>query len=239
MMNNGVKEAREFWNKTVYITPESVALTTTSLLNMSIDKVKEILATGRNYRYYIFEPKFIEVMRLEQHRGKKVMEIGGGVGYDTITMARSGAEVTTVDIIKDNLEAVKLNAKVNEVKVNTYLSDDDSKLPFEDGTFDVVYSWGVIHHIPNGPEVIKDMIRVLKSGGLISLMVYNEIWAWRHRFTIQDLLSWNSSYKTEGPYTSFYSTIELLKILDALGCKIDYVGVLKDGQYLVVHAIKG
>jgi len=236
MTDNGVENARKYWNKTVYIASE-MGITTTELLTMDVEKVREILARGRNFRYYIFEPKFMEVMRLEQHRGKSVMEVGSGVGYDAVTMARSGAKVMAVDIIKDNLEAVKLNAKLNEVEVNTYLSDDDSKLPFQDGTFDVVYSWGVIHHIPNGPEVIKDMVRVLKSGGLISLMVYNEIWAWWHGLTLQEIKDEIPSRK-EGPYSRFYTMIELLKILDTLRCKIDYVGVLKEGRYLIVHAIK-
>jgi SAM-dependent methyltransferase len=50
---------------------------------------------------------------------------------------------------------------------------DAESLPFEDDRFDVVYSWGVIHHTPDVPQAAREIVRVLKPGGRFCVMVYN------------------------------------------------------------------
>src|SRR5205085_12232644 len=60
---------------------------------------------------------------------------------------------------------------------------DAECLPFEDATFDIVYSWGVLHHSPNTPAAINEVYRVLRPGGTAKIMIY-------HRHSIVGLLLW-------------------------------------------------
>lgn len=110
------------------------------------------------YREYPWLP---EAAQFERHKGHKVLEMGCGTGCDLLQFARHGAIATGVDITDThlNLAQQRCGDAVELVK------SDIRKLPFADGTFDFVYSHGVLHHSDEPEKVVGELLRVLKSGG--------------------------------------------------------------------------
>jgi ubiquinone/menaquinone biosynthesis C-methylase UbiE len=114
-----------------------------------------------------------EVMEFSKHFGKQLLEIGGGIGTDLSQFANYGAHTTDLDLSAGHLALAQENFRLRGLK-GTFIHHDAEDLPFEDNTFDVVYSNGVIHHTPNTQSVIREMYRVLKPGGRVIVMVYAE-----------------------------------------------------------------
>lgn len=114
--------------------------------------------------------------------GKRVLEIGCGAGIDAVTLAKQGAIITATDFTE---RAVKLTrALFAETGLTAVVPGmrsaasawqaDACDLPFEAETFDVVYSFGVLHHIPDVDVVLQEAKRVLRPGGKMIAMLYNQ-----------------------------------------------------------------
>jgi 2-polyprenyl-3-methyl-5-hydroxy-6-metoxy-1,4-benzoquinol methylase len=78
-------------------------------------------------------------------RGQRVLEIGCGVGLHSLELARRGAEIYAVDLTDTAVEATRARMMKFGVEPDIRRADAES-LPFDDGAFDFVWSWGVIHH---------------------------------------------------------------------------------------------
>jgi 2-polyprenyl-3-methyl-5-hydroxy-6-metoxy-1,4-benzoquinol methylase len=149
-------------------------------------------------------------------RGLDVLEIGCGVGTDTVRFARAGARITAVDLSET---AVTLTAErlAEEQLEGTVREADAESLPFADDSFDVVYSWGVLHHTPNTAGAIGEVARVLRPSGEARIMLYNSrsffaagVWARgivRSRRPISPKRALATSL--ESPGTKAYSTAEV------------------------------
>jgi ubiquinone/menaquinone biosynthesis C-methylase UbiE len=136
---------------------------------------------AERYRYGIYAPWMPGVMEFAGHRGKKLLEVGAGMGTDHAQFAKHGAITTDYDLSSGHLAHAKRNFELRGLK-GEFVHGDGETMPFDDATFDVVYSNGVIHHTPNTDLVIKEMRRVLKPGGRIIIMVYaeNSLHYWRN-----------------------------------------------------------
>jgi ubiquinone/menaquinone biosynthesis C-methylase UbiE len=107
--------------------------------------------------------------------GKDVLEIGVGAGADFENWCRHARHATGVDLtdaaIALTTERLQL-AGVDPSKVTLRRSDAE-RLPFPDKSFDVVYSWGVLHHTPDTPAAFREAFRVLRRGGRLAAMIYH------------------------------------------------------------------
>src|SRR5439155_3044115 len=114
-------------------------------------------------------------------RGKRVLEVGCGIGTDSINFARAGAQLTAVDLSSESLRIARQRADVMGVAERIkFLQANAEELTsvVDDGPYDLVYSFGVIHHTPR-PEVALAQMRVLTApGGTLKLMVYHRR-AWK------------------------------------------------------------
>lgn len=119
--------------------------------------------------------------RYDQFGGKRVVEIGVGQGTDLLQFARAGAVCCGVDITDNHLDLTARNFALNGFKVDLRKTDATA-LPFADGSVDCVYSFGVVHHIPEAEAVIAEVHRVLKPGGVLLLGLYYK-WSAFHLFT--------------------------------------------------------
>ena len=84
-------------------------------------------------------------------RGQSVLEIGVGLGTDHVQFARAGAELHGVDLTERGIELVRRRLEL-EGLTRSCRSPTPSALPFADASFDIVYSWGVLHHTPDTPS---------------------------------------------------------------------------------------
>lgn len=101
------------------------------------------------------------------------LEVGCGLGTDLRTFSRAGLEVTGLDYSPENAYLSKLGLQVCNLKGNV-VSGDAECLPFPDESFDLVYSWGCLHHTPNTQKSINEISRVLRPGGKTVIMLYHK-----------------------------------------------------------------
>ena len=121
---------------------------------------------------YLHQGHINTIMDWVDWEGKKVLEIGTGVGTDARNMIQRGAIYQGINVDKGSVD---LTSKALAVYGHEGRVDQCSatELMFPDESFDVVYSFGVLHHIPDADAAIKEVYRVLKPGGELLIMVYN------------------------------------------------------------------
>jgi ubiquinone/menaquinone biosynthesis C-methylase UbiE len=123
------------------------------------------------YRYTV-EPLIHSFAQFTRWRGKRILEVGCGCGTDLLQFARAGAEVHAIDLSPHSAALAKQRLNLYGLKGEIQEADAEH-LPFPDGYFDLVYSWGVLHHTPDTAAAVKEVHRVLKPGGQIRVMLYN------------------------------------------------------------------
>jgi 2-polyprenyl-3-methyl-5-hydroxy-6-metoxy-1,4-benzoquinol methylase len=121
------------------------------------------------YRVHSFLPR---VARFDGYRGKRVLEIGCGMGIDGCRFAAGGAIYTGVDLTNAAVQLTRENLGLRGLPGAAEVANAEH-LPFSDGTFDHVYSFGVIHHTTNPAAAVTEILRVLKPGGTVTVMLYN------------------------------------------------------------------
>ena len=102
----------------------------------------------------------------------KILEVGFGQGTDLVQFAKAGYECYGIDLTTKHYELANKNFSLRELKANLTLGDA-SKLPYEDEFFDVVYSFGVLHHTPDIDKCVDEIYRVLKREGEFTIALYN------------------------------------------------------------------
>jgi SAM-dependent methyltransferase len=122
-------------------------------------------------RRYEDEPFIGRYARWEETEGLSVLEIGVGLGTDFVRFARAGARATGVDLTQRGVEMVRRRLTLEGLSAEVQVADAE-QLPFPDGSFDVVYSWGVLHHTPDTEKAMAEAIRVVKPSGRVTVMVY-------------------------------------------------------------------
>lgn len=123
---------------------------------------------SERYRQQYWQRAFFDFMSFKG----RVLEIGIGLGTDLKQFARAGAECHGVDITDKHLSLTNRNFE-NEGLPLTLHRSDANKLPYPDNHFDCVYSFGVIHHIPDVDTVLDEVFRVLRPGGVFQVAVYH------------------------------------------------------------------
>jgi ubiquinone/menaquinone biosynthesis C-methylase UbiE len=141
------------------------------------------------HRYGVYAPWMPDMMEFAKHSGRDVLEIGGGMGTDLAQFARNGARVTNIDLAAGHLRLAEENFRLRGLSAR-FIHHDAESLSFEDHSFDVVYSNGVLHHTPNTAAVVGEIHRVLRPGGRAIIMLYAEesLYYWRK-------LVWRSGVK--------------------------------------------
>jgi SAM-dependent methyltransferase len=126
-------------------------------------------------RKYLVEPHIPGFAEFERWNDKKVLEVGCGIGTDTINFARAGAQVTAVDLSEKSLEVARQRAQVFGLSDRIDFQQANAELLTEVvhvEKYDLVYSFGVIHHTPNPPRVIDCIRQYLGPDSEFRMMVY-------------------------------------------------------------------
>jgi len=133
------------------------------------------------------ERPFDRIMPLDDLAGKRVLEIGCGMGLHSETMARAGARVTAIDVTPTAVAATKRRLELKGLEAEV-LEVDAETLPFPNQSFDFVWSWGVIHHSARTGRIVRQIARVLRASGECRIMVYNRDGMAARAFFLRDHL---------------------------------------------------
>jgi 2-polyprenyl-3-methyl-5-hydroxy-6-metoxy-1,4-benzoquinol methylase len=189
-------------------------------------------------RKYRVEPHIPGFAQFEQWSGKRVLEIGCGIGTDTVNFARHGARVTSIDLSEKSLELAQQRIRVYGLQdqVTFYrgnAEDLSSLVPVE--PYDLIYSFGVIHHTPHPERVLEQLRPYARPGTTVKVMVYHRR-SWKvlgvllgegkGRFwKLRELVAKNSEAQTGCPITYTYTRAEGRKLLERYGFRARSVEV--------------
>src|SRR2546422_6109829 len=130
---------------------EEVFMSTVSLLaQRHWNETPLYLEESQRYAEY---PWLYEAAEFRNHAGERVLEIGCGTGCDLLQFAKHGAVATGIDITPEHLRL----ARERVGNLAHVLPGDGAKIPFPGGSFDYVYSHGVLHHLDQPRRMVDEI----------------------------------------------------------------------------------
>ena len=121
---------------------------------------------------YRLEPYIPAFAQFDASAGLRVLEIGVGMGADYEQWLRAGAVATGVDVSESSLARARQRCEQSGLHADLRQADAETLL-FANNSFDVVYSYGVMHHSPDTQRCLDEARRVLKPGGTARIMLYH------------------------------------------------------------------
>lgn len=199
------KEVKEFWNKKscgeIYAHGQS----------------EKMFYASQSKSRYTLEPYIIDFAKFHEGHNKDILEIGVGMGSDHAEWAKyKPKSLTGIDLTPRAIEHTKSRLSLFNLTSDLKVTDAES-LPFPDNSFDLVYSYGVLHHSPDTAKAITEVFRVLRTGGIARIMVYHKYSLTGYMLWIRYALLKCNFFKTlddiyfnylESPGTKCYSTSE-------------------------------
>jgi SAM-dependent methyltransferase len=219
-----IERVREYWNARPCNLRHSPAAVGT---RQYFDEVEA--------RKYFVEPHIPGFAEFHRWSGKRVLEIGCGIGTDTINFARAGAQVTAVDLSSRSLDLARQRANVFGLAERiTFIEADAERLSERVPSlpYDLVYSFGVIHHTPHPARVLQQ-IRAHYAGPqtTLKLMVYSR-WSWKvlaillreahgKFWRLDEVVARHSEAQTGCPVTYTYTRRSARQWLEENGFSVD------------------
>jgi ubiquinone/menaquinone biosynthesis C-methylase UbiE len=184
---------------------------------------REFFDAMEQHRYTV-EPFIHPFAQFERWRGRRMLEVGCGAGTDHLQFHRAGAEAWAVDMSAQSAALTRKRLGIYGFRDDRVMISDAEQLPFPADSFDLVYSWGVLHHSPDTPQTVREVHRVLKPGGearvmfyhrasLVSLQFYLKFGLFRGRpfRSIDEIMAAHQ----ESPGTKVYSVAEAARMFSA------------------------
>lgn len=222
-----IEQVEEFWNRrpcNIRHSPRAVGT------REYFDEVDQ--------RRYFVEPHILRFADFQRWQGKRVLEIGCGIGTDTTRFARAGAQVTAVDLSTRSIEIARQRMELYGVadRVQFFAgSAEDLSRVVPPETFDLIYSFGVIHHTPHPERVLEQLRQYTGPGTTVKIMVYHRhSWkvAWilatygRGQFwKLDQLIAEHSEAQTGCPITFTYTPREARALLAEHGLRVSEIWV--------------
>ncbi len=230
-----VAQVRDFWNRrpcNIRHSPRPVGT------REYFDEVER--------RKYFVEPHIPGFAQFERWRGKRVLEIGCGIGTDSINFARAGADLTVVDLSEKSLEICKKRFEVYGERARFYHGNAEelsSFLPVE--PYDLIYSFGVIHHTPEPSRVFEEIKKYCHPDTEIRVMLYSK-WSWKVLWIVvkygrgafwraSELVRTYSEAQTGCPVTHYYSFRDIRRLMkgyEILEMRKDHIFPYRIDRYL-------
>lgn len=207
-------------------------------------------------RKYFVEPHIPRFAEFPRWRGKKVLEIGCGIGTDTINFARHGAKVTTVDLSEKSIELAQSRAEVYGLRDRVQFFCGNAEeltglVPPE--SYDLIYSFGVIHHTPHPDRVLDELRNYARPGTTLKVMVYHSR-SWKvasilltegkgRVWTIRELVAKSSEAQTGCPITYTYTRTEARQLMERHGFRVreifvDHIFPYRVPEYVQYRYVK-
>jgi ubiquinone/menaquinone biosynthesis C-methylase UbiE len=189
---------------------------------------------------YELEPHIRQFARFESGRGLDVLEVGVGMGADHLEWARHmPRSLSGIDLTERGIAHTATRLALYGLRSDLRVADAEN-LPFPDASFDLVYSWGVLHVSPDTPRAVREVLRVLRPGGVARVMIYHAhsmvgymLWlryallAGRPRRSLADVYA----HHLESPGTKAYSQAEARSMFSEFS-RVDIRTMLHFGDLL-------
>jgi 2-polyprenyl-3-methyl-5-hydroxy-6-metoxy-1,4-benzoquinol methylase len=125
-------------------------------------------------RKYFVEPHIPDFADFNSWTGKTVLELGCGIGTDAVNFARAGAFYTGIDLSEVSLNLTKLRFLLYGLTGDLMLGDvENPPQMITNKKYDLIYSFGVLHHTPNPNLAIENVRQAMHSDSELRLMLYN------------------------------------------------------------------
>lgn len=157
-----IEDVKEFWNSN----PCQSNLSTEEDRREYFRDISRKRFQGREWHVPI-------IAKFDWFRGKRVLEVGCGIGTDGFEFARSGAEYHAIDLTPSAIAISSERFRLFDLPGTFTVANAEEEIPYPENFFDHIYSFGVIHHSPNTEAIVAEMHRVLKPGGTCTIMLYN------------------------------------------------------------------
>ena len=183
-------------------------------------------------RFFLSSPSyrgarpFARLIPFEHLKGKRVLEIGCGLGAHAELLSRAGCRLSCIDLTERGVSMTRRRLALRGLTADVQRIDAE-KMIFPDEEFDFVWSWGVIHHSSNTAGIVEQVHRVLKPHGEFRAMVYHRRSLWAFLSYIRGFLSGKyfkgmsgeevlSAY-TDGHLARYYTKAEFTALLARSG----------------------
>jgi SAM-dependent methyltransferase len=121
---------------------------------------------------YEREPHIPRCLDEVSFSGRKVLEVGLGLGADSEQIIRRGGRWTGIDLTAESVDRVRTRLQLRGLRYEGVTQGSVLELPFADDSFDIVFSHGVLHHVPEIVRAQNELARVLRPGGEAVVMLY-------------------------------------------------------------------
>ena len=199
------EQVRQYWNTRIHDLEMTTSPPGTAAFFAELDAYR--------FEKLDYLPRIVD---FAGYAGRRVLEIGCGVGTDLVRFARGGALVTGVDLSESAIELARQNVATLGLDADLRVGDA-GHLPFDDASFDLVYCHGVLQYSANAEAIVREADRVLRPDGEAIFMVYNR----------RSWLAWMSRWFGVGlehgdaPAFHLYTRREFERLLDAFPeCRI-------------------
>ena len=178
------------------------------------------------YRKHKYIKRFVDGRRFA---GKKILEIGSGIGTDLLYFKNCGAKVTGTDLAKSSIDTCKKRFAFYGFS-GEFKQMNAENLSFPDASFDVVYSFGVLHHLANTDKAVQEIQRVLKRHGRAIIRVNAKGWWYYLRIIFwqgilqgklfylpkQEMINKNTTIADASPLVKYYSKKQVRQLFSSL-----------------------
>jgi SAM-dependent methyltransferase len=153
-----------------------------------------------------------QVVDFNGYQGKRLLEVGCGVGIDLARFARGGAEVTGIDLAEVSIQLAARNFAQQGLAGDLQVMNGEA-MQFADDSFDVVYAHGVLQYTADAAAMVREIHRVLRPGGEAIFMVYNK-YSWLN--ALSKIMSVDLEH-ADAPFLRTYSLAEMRHLLQRFG----------------------
>jgi ubiquinone/menaquinone biosynthesis C-methylase UbiE len=188
----------------------------------------------REFRYDHYGRWFKRVINFTQYHNQDVLEVGVGLGSDHFSLASQSNRMTALDLSKEHLRLTIQHLHLEKLSSHPVFGDAE-RMPFADESFDLVYSFGVLHHTPDIASSIAEIHRVLRPGGEALIALYNRdswfFWLqtilhnglikgglWRKgRRQLFSEIEYRSDHRSAQPIVNVYTRGQLRRLFNMFG----------------------
>ena len=161
---------------------------------------------------FFVEPHILDFTEFSKWEDKKVLEIGCGLATVGANFAINGADYTGVELSESSLELAKKRFEVLGKEGSFYSGNAEelsSFVPVE--TYDLIYSFGVIHHSPHPEKIISEIKKYMNENSVLKIMLYAKD-SWKNYMIESGFDQPEAQYGC--PIANTYTKQEVINLLD-------------------------